>query len=191
MSQADFRRRRNSERFVTKGRPGWPISCRPSLPYDGRMNLTFTCPQCETDARLDVEPRAGAIECPSCHRQIACPRGAWEGDQLTRCLVCPSTDLFVRKDFPQRLGVTIVVIGFVASSIAWGYTLPILTFGILFATALIDVVLYAIVPDALMCYRCGAQYRMVDGIERHGSFNLETHERHRQQKARMAEKASS
>ena len=56
----------------------------------------------------------------------------------------------------------------------------------LFATALVDVVLYLIVPDALMCYRCGAQYRMAEGMSRHGAFNLETHERHRQQVARLA-----
>ncbi len=37
------------------------------------------------------------------------------------------------------------------------------TFAILFATALIDVVLYLIVPDALMCYRCGAMYRQAEG----------------------------
>ncbi len=91
----------------------------------------------------------------------------------------------MRKDFPQRLGVAVVVLGILASSIAWGYTWVIATFAILFATALVDVVLYLIVPDALMCYRCGAQYRLADGLARHGAFNLETHERYRQQAARM------
>jgi hypothetical protein len=114
------------------------------------------------------------------------PEDAFAADQLCRCLVCPSTDLFIRKDFPQRVGVGIVAVGIVGSSIAWGYSLPILTFAILFATALVDVVLYLIVPDALMCYRCGAQYRMAAGMDRHGAFNLETHERYRQQAARMA-----
>ena len=66
-----------------------------------------------------------------------------------------------------------------------------LTFAILFATALVDVVLYLIVPDALMCYRCGAQYRMAEGMARHGAFNLETHERYRQQAARMAGHAAA
>jgi uncharacterized C2H2 Zn-finger protein len=48
------------------------------------------------------------------------------------------------------------------------------------------VALYLIVPDALMCYRCGAMYRDAKGMERHGAFNLETHERYRQQAARIA-----
>jgi len=46
--------------------------------------------------------------------------------------------------------------------------------------------LYMVVPDALMCYRCEAMYRQVKDMERHGAFNLETHERYRQQAARMA-----
>jgi hypothetical protein len=150
------------------------------------MNVTFSCPRCHQGARAHVEPDATKIECSACHQAISVPPNAFEGGQLCRCLVCPSTDLFVRKDFPQRIGVGIVILGIVGSSIAWGYTYTLATFGILLATALVDVVLYMIVPDALMCYRCGAQYRLAEGMDRHGAFNLETHERYRQQAARMA-----
>ncbi len=150
------------------------------------MNVTFSCPRCHQGARVDVAPGDAALACSACGQSIAIGPDAFDGEQLCRCLVCPSTDLFVRKDFPQRLGVGLVVLGVVGSSIAWAYTLPILTFAILFGTALVDVVLYLIVPDALMCYRCGAQYRSANGMSRHGAFNLETHERYRQQSARMA-----
>ena len=115
------------------------------------------------------------------------PAGAVAEGRVRRCLVCPSTDLFVRKDFPQRLGVTIVTIGLLASCVAWAKTEVYLTFAILFATAVIDVMLYFIVPNALMCYRCGAMYRGAADIDEHESFNLETHERYRQQKIRLAE----
>jgi hypothetical protein len=151
------------------------------------MNATFSCPRCHEDVRADVAVTDTALACPHCGQASSVPRDAFEGGQLRRCLACPSTDLFVRKDFPQRLGVGVVALGIVGSSIAWGYSLPILTFGVLFATALVDVALYLVVPDALMCYRCGAQYRMADGMARHGAFNLETHERYRQQAARMAQ----
>jgi thymidylate kinase len=96
----------------------------------------------------------------------------------------------VRKDFPQRVGVALVALGVVGSSIAWAYSLLVPTFAILFATALADVVLYLIVPDELMCYRCAAEYRMAEGLERHGAFNLETHERYRQQAARLGRERS-
>jgi hypothetical protein len=149
------------------------------------MNVTFTCPDCQRDVRVEVAPIDQALRCPNCHAALCIPQDAFDGPALTRCLVCPSRDLFVRKDFPQRLGVAIVVVGFVASSVAWYYYSVLTTFAILFLTALVDVLLYAIVGDSLTCYRCGAQYRMAEGMERHKSFNLETHERYRQQKARL------
>jgi len=93
--------------------------------------------------------------------------------------------LFIRKDFPQRVGVVLVAIGIIGSSIAWYYANVYWTFGILFATALIDVVLYLMVGDALMCYRCHAQYRSVEEMETHGEFELETHEKYRQLAARL------
>lgn len=93
----------------------------------------------------------------------------------------------MRKDFPQRLGVGLVVVGIVGSSIAWYRADVLWTFGILFATALIDVLLYMFVGDALMCYRCQAQYRGVEEMDSHGQFDLDTHERYRQLAARMEE----
>lgn len=121
------------------------------------------------------------------------PDDAVNGDRVQRCLVCPSTDLFVRKDFPQRLGVLIVAVGIIGSSIAWYHAHLLWTFGILFATALIDVLLYTLVGDALMCYRCQAQYRGVAEMDSHGLFDLETHEKHRQLNARLqsAERAAA
>ena len=121
------------------------------------------------------------------------PQDAVDGDRVQRCLVCPSTDLFVRKDFPQRLGVLIVAVGIIGSSIAWYHAHLLWTFGILFATALIDVLLYTLVGDALMCYRCQAQYRGVAEMDSHGLFDLETHEKHRQLNARLqsAERAAA
>jgi hypothetical protein len=97
----------------------------------------------------------------------------------------------VRKDFSQSLGVAIVVVGIVASSVFWAYHMPYWTYGVLFATALIDVVLYLTVGNVLQCYRCQAQYRGTPGLESHGGFDLETHEKHRQQKIRLAERARS
>jgi hypothetical protein len=151
------------------------------------MNITYACPRCDAVNRAGIEPETERLTCTSCGAEIKPPADAWEGRHLRRCLVCPSTDLFVRKAFPQRLGVAIVVAGFVASCIAWNYYYVELTFGILFATALIDVVLYVLVGNLLMCYRCQAQYRGIEGLEHHGGFELETHERHRQQTARLAE----
>ncbi len=151
------------------------------------MNVAFTCPHCQAVSRSSLEPGAEELVCSACGQAISVPAGAVVEHGLHRCLVCPSTDLFVRKDFPQRLGVWIVTLGIAASCVAWGYYLRWLTYAILFATALADVVLYLIVPNALMCYRCGAQYRGASDLDAHSPFDLEVHERYRQEKIRLEE----
>jgi hypothetical protein len=125
------------------------------------------------------------LDCPHCPRQIEVPGDAIEGGQIHRCLVCPSDELFLRKDFPQRLGVALVILGFIGSSIAWAYYMVWLSFAILFATALIDLALYIVMGESLTCYRCHAQYRGFHESPQHVGFNLETHERYRQMAARM------
>src|SRR5687768_5324473 len=125
------------------------------------MNVTFSCPRCEQAGRLDVADDQATLGCPHCRAEMPIGAEARSPQGLHNCLVCASRDLFVRKDFPQRLGVGIVVIGFIASSIAWAQYMTITTFAILFATALVDVLLYLIMGEALVCYRCGAQYRLV------------------------------
>jgi hypothetical protein len=149
------------------------------------MNVSFACPLCEQPARAEVPEGAQSLKCPACTGEIRLPAGAYVGGELQRCVVCPSTDLFVRKDFPQRLGVAIVTLGFVVSCITWYNYLMYWTFAALFATALIDVTLWFLVPNCLHCYRCDAQYRGLQGLEKHQGFNLETHERYRQQAIRL------
>lgn len=149
------------------------------------MNVSYACPQCDAPVRQSFDASTTALPCPVCGQAVQTPPGAVEGNQVRRCLVCPSTDLYVRKDFPQRLGVLLVAVGVIGSSIAWYYGSLAWTFGILFATALADVLLYMFVGDALMCYRCGAIYRGVADMDAHGPFDLETREKHRQLVARL------
>jgi hypothetical protein len=152
------------------------------------MNITYNCPACHHTTRAHIAPETASIACTHCQQQINVPGGAIAGNQIHRCLVCPSTELFARKDFPQRLGVALVILGFVGSSIAWFNYQVLLSFAILFVTALIDLVLYIVMGESLTCYRCHAQYRGFEEIERHGGFDLETHERYRQMAARMKDR---
>ena len=125
------------------------------------------------------------MTCTHCAQQVVLPDGGVDGGQIRRCLVCPSTELFLRKDFPQRLGVALVILGFVGSSIAWANYNVGLTFAILFVTALIDLALYIVMGESLTCYRCHAQYRGFHENPQHTGFDLETHERYRQTAARL------
>ncbi|MBX9787444.1 MAG: hypothetical protein K2Y37_00885 [Pirellulales bacterium] len=152
------------------------------------MQVTYACPHCERTVSVGAVDGHSAVVCPACAAGIDPPADAMSGDRLERCLICPSRDLFVRKDFPQRLGVAIVVVGFVLSIVAYYFYWIATSFGILFATALIDVLLYLGVGNVLMCYRCGAQYRGLPRLDEYGAFELETHERYRQQAARLADR---
>src|SRR5262245_8377537 len=99
------------------------------------MNVMFPCPKCDAANRAEISSDAVAIRCKSCGQQLQIPSGAIDAQgRVHRCLACPSTDLFVRKDFPQGLGVAIVTVGLLASCVAWGYSQLYLTFAILFAT---------------------------------------------------------
>ena len=164
------------------------------------MRITYACPACDATVSLGDAESLRSLDCPACGAAVGPPADglAWvaaDGGpagpgtgrlRLRRCLVCPSTELFARKDFPQRLGVGIVVVGFVASCITWSQYLLVPTFAILFGTALLDVLLYLFMPECLTCYRCAARYRG-DGVTAdHAGFDLETHEKHRQQRARLA-----
>src|SRR5438270_9174607 len=134
------------------------------------MNVTFRCPHCDQLASVEVTATECELACSQCHTKWPLAEDAAAGN-LSRCLVCPSTELFIRKDFSQSLGVAIVVAGVVASSLFWAYHKPYWTYAVLFATALIDVVLYFTVGNLLQCYRCQAQYRGIDEIENHAGFD--------------------
>ncbi|GIW92018.1 MAG: hypothetical protein KatS3mg110_0059 [Pirellulaceae bacterium] len=147
------------------------------------MNITYRCPQCDRSVRVELS--GGVVVCPACRAQIEPPPSAWRDGELERCLVCPSGELYVRKDFPQRWGLAIIVVGFLLSSVAWAYHRSLLSLGILIATALLDALLYWLVGDVVACYRCHAEYRGVAGRGRIRPFDLAVHERFRRQAARQ------
>lgn len=151
------------------------------------MNIAFACPRCDATSQTDVTAATRALVCQHCHHEVETPAEAIVGEKVERCLCCGSRELFVRKDFSQRLGVAIIAVGFIASTITWFYYWRIATYCILFGSALLDVVLYFTVRNLLECYRCHAQYRGVPGLESYQPFSLEVHEKYRQQAIRTRE----
>ncbi len=167
-----------------------PESCFESM--RALMNVTYLCPQCEQATRCELSLETSAVTCHACQHQPpvagqALQAGTEPGQaQLQHCLICGNEELFIRKDFSQRLGMLIIIIGFTASSIAWYHYWTYTSYLILFCSALLDLVLYSIVGNLLRCYRCNSEFRGLHS-ENHSYFNLEVHERHRQQTARLAE----
>jgi len=153
------------------------------------MDVRYRCVVCDRPTGQELTPGTESLTCAHCGATQSVPADAFVDGQPVRCVVCPCRELFHRRDFDQRLGVLIVVIGFALATVAWGVHRPLLTYAILFATAAIDMVLYFVVGDVVECYRCHAQYRGLER-ERYEAFELETHERFRQEAARRREAES-
>ena len=150
------------------------------------MNITFACPECEHTSRIPFEGGA-PVACPQCDWNQRTSAEISSDGALDECLVCGCKELFIRKNFSQRLGIAVVVIAAASSAIAWAYYMWYTAYGILFAAALLDLYLYFTVGNLLQCYRCNAEYRGLPHLDDHQAFSLETHERFRQQAIRLAE----
>jgi hypothetical protein len=99
---------------------------------------------------------------------------------LQACPQCGCEDLFIRKDFPQRLGLAIVVMAAVSflvlaarpTTFRWGIW-------VLLAAVAVDAMLYFFVPRVTTCYRCRADFRGVPINPSHAVFELAVAEKYR------------
>lgn len=155
------------------------------------MLVRFRCPRCESQNRTLLGAGTNqALRCTHCEWSRPCPTETLAG-RPEKCLVCGCTDLWRQKDFPQRLGVAMVVAGVIASTWAIALYQPVWAMSVLLFFALLDMLLYAWMPDALVCYRCHARYRDPQPGEAYPAFQLETSERYRQESRRLAEARDS
>jgi hypothetical protein len=144
------------------------------------VNVTFACPACEYPTRLHLHGPV-AWQCPACeHRlQLEPPAGP-----LTECVVCDNPELYKKKDFPHNLGLTILTLACIASAFTYAWYEKWLTWAILIGTAIFDGLLYLLVGDVVVCYRCQAHYRKLPPGQDHKPFELGTAERYRQERIR-------
>ncbi len=147
------------------------------------MQLRYACPRCETQHATPVSD-ARTLQC-ECGWSRPVTEDDFDGDTPTRCLVCGCDDLWRQKDFPQWLGLLMVAMGIIFSTIAWAGHRPATALGILMFFALVDLLLYTFMGDMLVCYRCRARHRRMPINEDHADFDLEVAERYRQQQIRM------
>src|SRR5215218_9262166 len=99
---------------------------------------------------------------------------------LTTCPACGCRDLFIRKDFPQKIGMAIVVVAgvtflFLAASRNRFYLGAL----VLLAAVVLDAILYFAVPKITVCYRCRAEFRDAPLNPDHEGFDLATGEKYR------------
>ena len=101
-------------------------------------------------------------------------------EPLKLCPRCGCRDLFIRKDFPQKTGLLVIVVAglaflFFAARRGTFY----LGVWVLISAAAVDALLYAFVPKVTVCYRCRAEFRGVPLNPDHGPFELAVAEKYR------------
>lgn len=165
---------------MTSGRPGRVIAVGPN------MQIIFECPRCQQRSLARPDGGTGVVRCSHCDWQRDEGGGDFDNGQLRRCRVCGCDDLWRQKDFPPSLGLLFVGLGIVFSSVAWAWHRPIVAIAVLMGFAVLDLILFAVMPDMLVCYRCRARHRRSDPSEEHPGFDLETAERYRQQSLRQS-----
>lgn len=156
------------------------------------MILRFFCPSCECPG---VATPGQQWRCPSCDHVVAVQEPSSttsaEGLTLHSCAVCGNHELYKMKGFPHWLGLTVLTVACLAFLVLNFYRHQWWAWAVLLGSAAIDGLLYLVVPDVVVCYRCGAHHR---GIGRAGNApsELTIHERYRQERIRLeAERKTS
>jgi len=139
------------------------------------MQTRIICQNAE--CRQWVELEDVPAKCPGCgqaHRLSA----HQSGQVLEHCLSCGSDELYIRKDFPQRIGLIMVVIVAIVSIYLFAIGALLWSLGVLLALVVVDLLIYGFVPRMTVCYRCRAEYRQYSINPRHRGFDLATAEQY-------------
>jgi hypothetical protein len=126
--------------------------------------IGFACPHCGRETTCGVDGRGTCLACgQATSLDVSGIAGA--PPRVERCPACAGQQLYVQRDFNQKAGITIVVIGSVLAPFTPFYSS-------LFAAALLDAVLYLLVPEITVCYRCHAHFRGFARNPAHQKFDL-------------------
>lgn len=96
-----------------------------------------------------TEADGTVVLCPQCgEEELSVFSGDWP---FKRCPCCESHKFYRRKDFNQIIGCLIILVGAIFVPFTYGLSL--------IALSLLDYLLYRKVPELLICYKCGAEFR--------------------------------
>jgi hypothetical protein len=146
------------------------------------VNVRFACPGCETEREIQ-SPNEPDWRCECGHEQHLYLPGS-EDSQLANCAACGNKEVYRRKNFPQWLGMLLLAGACAAFFTLQGLYLPTPAWIILLGSAAFDLVLYLIVGDVIVCYRCQARHYGLRRQKSYTPFELATAEKYRQEKLR-------
>ena len=126
--------------------------------------IAFSCRHCGGEATSGLDGHGG---CRSCGKetQLNVPPALLETRVVDRCPPCDSTLLYVQRDFNQKVGLGVVVVGALLAPFTPFYSS-------LIVAALVDAGLYALLPEITVCYRCHAHFRGFARNPKHEAYDL-------------------
>ncbi|HEX6737403.1 MAG TPA: hypothetical protein VF310_03920 [Vicinamibacteria bacterium] len=126
--------------------------------------ITFRCPSCQGEAVCGLDGRGS---CRTCGASPGLPVPAsWAGSRTVEaCLACGSRLLYVQRDFNQKAGLAVVVVGAALAPFTPYYAS-------LVVAVLVDAGLYLLLPEVTICYRCHAHFRGFRRNPAHQAFDL-------------------
>jgi DNA-directed RNA polymerase subunit RPC12/RpoP len=126
--------------------------------------IAFACRHCGSEALSGLD---GQGRCRACGREsdLAIPAPLRETRLIERCPACDGTLLYVQRDFNQKVGLGVVVVGALLAPFTPFYSS-------LIVAALVDAGLYALLPEITVCYRCHAHFRGFARNPKHEAYDL-------------------
>ena len=131
--------------------------------------IAFRCPSCQGEAvcALDGVARCGCGAAP----RLELGPSIRESRIVDACPACQGRQLYVQRDFNQRAGLVIVVVGALLAPFTPYYSS-------LVVAGLVDAGLYLLLPEITVCYRCHAHFRGFRRNPSHHAFDLHLDEQY-------------
>jgi DNA-directed RNA polymerase subunit RPC12/RpoP len=126
--------------------------------------IAFPCPTCGNEAVAGLD---GKGRCAHCHAEptLQLADSTKQEKVIASCPACGSRQLYVQRDFNQKVGLGVVIVGAAFAPFTPFYSS-------LIAAALVDAALYAVLPEITVCYRCHAHFRGFARNPEHTAFDL-------------------
>ncbi|MFO0947945.1 MAG: hypothetical protein U1D30_18830 [Planctomycetota bacterium] len=150
------------------------------------IDAKIPCFECSKEHRFENLAASGSVTC-DCGSAIHVAADALCDDRIVRCPFCGTEELYVQKDFPERVGMALVATGAILATVAWAMYSWIWWIGILVAFFLVDFALLRTRKNVTVCYRCLAQFRGMAENPEHHEFDLAIGEKYRQERIRREE----
>ncbi len=136
------------------------------------MDLIYDCKQdlgegeiCSKRNKIKHVETVQKTQCKKCfhEKQIFVSNALRNNKILENCPLCEKQDFYTQRDFPQEMGCLIVLVG--AIFVPWTYGLS------LAVVAIVDFILFRILPNISVCYHCLSKIRGTQANTKHKPFD--------------------